>query len=134
MSTVPPPQDPYGQQPYAPPVQGEPMAPPPQQFQQVQYPQPPQPGMVPYAQKPKRKYANVVQCPRCGSPFVDEVRYAWWGGVLGPSMLSLMKCPNCKLQFSGKTLQDAKNGIIIYNVIALVLAFVVFFVIFALRH
>jgi transcription elongation factor Elf1 len=101
---------------------------------QVQYPHaPPPPGVIPYAQLAKRKYANVTNCPRCGCPYIDEVRYTWWGGVLGPSMMSLMNCRNCKLKFNAKTMRDASTAITVYAVIACVVPLIIALIIWIPR-
>lgn len=38
--------------------------------------------------------------------------------MVGPSMMSLVRCQNCKLQFNGKTGKDAKGGILVYTLVA----------------
>ena len=56
-------------------------------------------------------------CPQCNTAGAKKVRYTWWGGVIGPNILSLHKCPGCGFSFNGKTGAPAMKGIIIYNVV-----------------
>ena len=46
---------------------------------------------------------TYVPCPNCGSTDVKKVGYTWWGSALGPSMLTHVRCQNCKTEYNGKT-------------------------------
>jgi rubredoxin len=74
-----------------------------------QYLQPPQPA---------QQYAA---CPKCGITNAKKVRYTWWGGLLGPAILSQVKCESCGTSYNAKTGKDNTTGIIIYNVAAFVI-------------
>gem|GEM_PF-1615174 len=63
-------------------------------------------------------------CPRCGENEIKPVAYTWWGGALGPKMLSQVYCLHCKAQFNAKTGQYNTLGIVIYLAVASVLALV----------
>ncbi len=43
--------------------------------------------------------------------------FTWWGGILGPKLLSHVKCGSCGTQYNGKTGGSNTTGIIIYTVI-----------------
>jgi hypothetical protein len=58
--------------------------------------------------------AGSVPCPRCGSPYASPVGFSWWGGMLGPRMISLVKCNHCRLQYKGKTGESPNGFIAIY--------------------
>lgn len=73
------------------------------------------------------QFENVNGCPKCGSPFVEKVKYTWWGGLLGPKMLNHTKCAECKYTFNSKTRQSNTNAIIIYSVVLFAIAFAVFY-------
>jgi hypothetical protein len=89
---------------------------PPQQFQQ------PQPAPVlPYDS------GTGVPCPRCGHRASKPVSFTWWGGLIGPKLLSHVQCLGCRYQFNGKTGRPNTTGIVIYTVVAL--AIVLFFVV-----
>lgn len=72
-------------------------------------------------------------CPSCGSTQTKEVKYTWWGGLVGPKMMNLQKCENCRIQFNRKTNKNALNAIIAYNMVALLIGFVILFALFAGR-
>jgi hypothetical protein len=77
---------------------------------------------------------EYVNCPRCGSDRIAKVSYTWWGGFIGPAMLTHVKCQDCGLAYNGRTGQSNTAGIIIYSVVVGVIAFVVFFAIFFALH
>jgi transposase-like protein len=62
-------------------------------------------------------------CPNCGSTNVEKVKFTWWGGALGPSMFTHVKCKNCGTQFNGKTGKSNQTNIILYFVASFVIAF-----------
>jgi hypothetical protein len=43
------------------------------------------------------------QCPKCGSRRSTKVSFTWWGGVLGPSLFSMVQCHRCSTQYNSKT-------------------------------
>ncbi|HBW48500.1 MAG TPA: hypothetical protein DEF47_01185 [Herpetosiphon sp.] len=55
-----------------------------------------------------------VPCPRCQNPLPTKVTMSWWGGIVGPKMVNLVKCPQCKLQYNGKTGASVSKFIVIY--------------------
>jgi hypothetical protein len=77
---------------------------------------------------------NYAACPKCGAQNAELVKYSWWGGVIGPKMLTHVKCQSCRKKFNGKTGQDNTTGIIIYSVIVGVLAFFLMFAVFFLMR
>ena len=62
-------------------------------------------------------------CPKCGSTNVEKVKFTWWGGALGPSMFTHVKCNNCGTQFNGKTGQSNQTNIFIYFLVTGLIAF-----------
>ncbi len=68
---------------------------------------------------------QYAPCPNCGQSNAKKVSYTWWGGALGPSMMTHVKCQNCGTQYNGKTGQSNRNSIIIYFVASFVIAFFV---------
>jgi hypothetical protein len=68
---------------------------------------------------------NPIQyaaCPNCGQSNAKKVSYTWWGGALGPALFTHVKCENCGTQYNGKTGKSNQQSIVIYNVVAFVLA------------
>jgi uncharacterized protein (DUF983 family) len=47
----------------------------------------------------------------------------WWGGALGPYLLTHVKCPECGMTYNGKTGQSNTTAIIIYSVVVGAIAF-----------
>ncbi len=71
-------------------------------------------------------------CPRCGSPHVRQPGFTWWGGLIGPKILSHTICASCGLGFNGKTGKSNNTAIAIYMGVAVALVLMVFgFVAFA---
>jgi len=74
--------------------------------------------------RPNLGFPNGETCPQCGQVTGKRIRYTWWGGAVGPALLSLTKCQSCGFQFNAKTGLSTKKAIIIYNVIAISLAII----------
>ena len=53
--------------------------------------------------------------------------FTWWGGIIGPRVLTHVKCPGCGYGYNGKSGKDNTTGIVIYSIIVgiVVLGFVV---------
>ena len=47
--------------------------------------------------------------------------FTWWGGIVGPKILSHVKCADCNKEFNGKSGKDNTTGIIIYSIVALII-------------
>lgn len=58
--------------------------------------------------------------------------FTWWGGILGPKMLTHVRCPHCGHKYNGKTGRDNTTGIIIYSVIVGILGLAFAVVLFAI--
>jgi hypothetical protein len=113
-----------------PPGQPQPQQPPPG-YPPQGYAPPPPPGYPPAGQPlnyqqpqfggggpPPGQYAP---CPRCRCPYARPVKFTWWGGALGPRMLSHVKCANCGNPYNGKKGVDNTTGIVIYTVVCAVI-------------
>jgi len=67
---------------------------------------------------------NGAVCPQCSASPAKEIKYTWWGGLLGPKMMHLHKCQSCGFQFNAQTGKATKNAIIAYNLVVLGVAFI----------
>jgi transposase-like protein len=82
---------------------------------------------------------NFASCPQCKDTNAQLVKFTWWGGVLGPKLLSHVKCQSCGKKYNGKTGGDNTTNIIIYSVVvglvcfALVAVFAVAFVVLTMK-
>ncbi len=65
---------------------------------------------------------TYAPCPECGGTTAQKVRFTWWGGVLGPKILTHVKCPRCGKAYNGKSGKENTSGLVLYTV---ALAFVV---------
>ncbi len=73
---------------------------------------------------------QYAPCPQCGSPAAERMKFTWWGGVIGPKILTHVKCLRCNAKYNGKTGKDNTTNIIIYSVVALVAALILMFALF----
>jgi hypothetical protein len=61
-------------------------------------------------------------CPKCSSSRAKKVSFTWWGGVVGPSLLTHVKCQDCGAAYNGKTGRSNTGAIVIYSVVVGVIA------------
>jgi transposase-like protein len=61
---------------------------------------------------------DFLSCPRCGSHSVKKVPYTWWGGALGPALLTHVRCQSCGTAYNGKTGRSNSSAIAVYLVVA----------------
>ena len=66
---------------------------------------------------------QYAPCPQCGQSNAKPVNYTWWGGAIGPRMMSHVKCQSCNTQYNGKTGKSNTQSIIIYNLVVFVIVF-----------
>ena len=64
-----------------------------------------------------------ASCPECQSSNATSVGFTWWGGIIGPKLLSHVKCGRCGAAYNGKTGRSNSTAIIIYLVVGMVLFF-----------
>ena len=65
-----------------------------------------------------------MTCPGCRQDVVPvPITFTWWGGVLGPRLLSHVRCPGCSTRFNGKTGAANTTAIAIYLVIVGLVSF-----------
>ena len=77
---------------------------------------------------------NGETCPQCGEAAGKRVRYTWWGGAIGPALMSLTRCQACGYQFNSNTGKSTKRAILIYNVVAAVTCIVFVIVTYFARN
>jgi hypothetical protein len=79
---------------------------------------------------PPGEPGKYAPCPRCGVSHAKKLGFTWWGGALGPSMFTHVKCGSCGMKYNGKTGQSNAAAITIYVVVSTV---IVLGLLFALR-
>ena len=89
--------------------------PPPSGYPPPQYP-PPHPGW-----QPGMTTGQFAPCPTCQRPDAEQMKFTWWGGLLGPRLLTHVKCKGCGTAYNGKTGQSNTTNIVIYSVVLAVI-------------
>lgn len=70
---------------------------------------------------------DFLSCPRCDSYSVKKVPYTWWGGTLGPALLTHVRCQSCGTAYNGKTGRSNRSAIAVYLVVATAVMGVLFY-------
>ena len=73
---------------------------------------------------------NYAACPKCGTADPKTLNFTWWGGALGPKLLTHVKCLNCCYKYNGKSGKDNTVGIAIYFAVVGAVSFVLMFIAF----
>lgn len=73
---------------------------------------------------------QFAPCPKCSGSNAEQMRFTWWGGVIGPKILKHVRCNSCGAKYNGKTGKDNTTGIVIYSLIVAVLVFALMMVFF----
>lgn len=72
--------------------------------------------------RPNLGIPGAETCPQCGQVTGKRIRYTWWGGAVGPALMSLTRCQACGFQFNAKTGLSTKKAILVYNLVAVGIA------------
>lgn len=72
---------------------------------------------------PGAQYAN---CPKCQRNGATRVGWSIWGGLLGPWLLTHVRCHHCGNKFNGKTGKSNTVAIMLYLFIPFAVMLVVF--------
>jgi hypothetical protein len=74
---------------------------------------------------------EYAPCPQCRNSAAEKIRFTWWGGILGPKLLTHVKCVSCGKKYNGKTGRENTTGIVIYSVVVAILCLGLVVVMFA---
>ena len=74
---------------------------------------------------------TYAPCPKCRNSAGEKIRFTWWGGILGPKLLTHVKCRDCGNKYNGKSGKDNTAGIVIYSAVVAVLVLGLVVVMFA---
>lgn len=74
--------------------------------------------------------SQYAPCPKCRQSVAQKVSFTWWGGLLGPKLFSHVKCGACGTGYNGKTGKDNTTNIIIYSIVAIIIAFFLMLLLF----
>ena len=64
---------------------------------------------------------EVEPCPYCRHDAADRVKFTPWGGVIGPFLLSLVKCTGCGGQYNGRSGGKVERAIRVYTFVTVML-------------
>jgi hypothetical protein len=62
---------------------------------------------------------DYASCPKCQSTQAAPVTFTWWGGLIGPKLLSHVKCNQCGTKYNGKSGRSNTAGIVVYTVVGI---------------
>ena len=62
--------------------------------------------------------SDFLSCPTCGSYAAQKIPSTWWGGTLGPALLTHVRCQSCGTQYNGKTGRSNTTAIAVFLLIA----------------
>jgi uncharacterized protein (DUF983 family) len=62
---------------------------------------------------------QFAPCPTCGQSRATRVGYTFWGGFIGPKLLTHVKCAQCGTTYNGKTGRSNATAITLYMVISI---------------
>ena len=92
-------------------------------YQSPTQPVTPPPIQMPRMAPPGEQFAA---CPKCRTTGATRVKFTMWGGVLGPKLLTHVKCGLCGTKYNGKTGQSNTGAIVVYTIVVFAIAFAVF--------
>jgi hypothetical protein len=61
------------------------------------------------------------RCPHCGHTEYKKVGWTFWGGIIGPMILSHVRCTGCRTTYNSKTGKSNNTAIAIYLGVSLAL-------------
>ena len=70
-----------------------------------------------------------MPCPNCGAERAERVKYTWWGGVIGPAIINVVRCRRCRTSYNGVHGDYNGGRIALYTVVTLLISLSVFFLI-----
>jgi len=59
--------------------------------------------------------APSPKCPACAHQHSTRIRFTPWGGVIGPRLMSLVRCTGCGMHYNGKSGRRVERAIRLYT-------------------
>ncbi len=78
--------------------------------------------------------SRSAPCPKCGSIRNRAPSFTWWGGVIGPKLLSHVKCLDCGAGYNSKTGRSNTAANIAYQIVGLALGLALGWWVLSMRH
>jgi hypothetical protein len=60
---------------------------------------------------------TFAPCYNCGNTTAKRLTWSWWGGVLGPKLLTHVECFQCGTRYNGKSGHSNTMNIVAYQVV-----------------
>ena len=70
---------------------------------------------------PLQADSQFAACPKCNLRQATPLSFTWWGGVLGPKLLSHVQCTQCGAKYNGKTGKSNLAAIVTYQVVVFIM-------------
>jgi hypothetical protein len=71
----------------------------------------------------KGRYAD---CPNCDAPGdASPVVFTWWGGMIGPRLLSHVRCDDCGTCYNGSSGKSNDTAILIYTLVSVFISLMI---------
>ncbi len=64
-------------------------------------------------------------CPSCGGDDATRVHWTFWGGMIGPAIINVVRCHRCGASYNGVHGDYNGGRIAIYVVISIVIGLVI---------
>ena len=64
-------------------------------------------------------------CPGCGNDEAARVHWTFWGGMIGPAIINVVRCHRCGVSYNGVHGDYNGGRIAIYIVVSIVLGLVI---------
>jgi hypothetical protein len=64
---------------------------------------------------------QFAPCPACRGTSAKRLNFTFWGGAIGPRLLTHVRCDQCGTTYNGKTGKSNLTAIIVYQVVLLAL-------------
>jgi ribosomal protein S27E len=76
--------------------------------------------------KRRGRQGSYADCPNCDAPGdASPVGFTWWGGILGPRLLSHVRCNDCGTCYNGSSGKSNDTAILIYVLVSLFITLMV---------
>ena len=70
-------------------------------------------------------YSAYAPCPQCRASVASPISYTWWGGFIGPRLMSHVRCGACGSAYNGTSGKPNTGAIGIYFAVVLALTIAV---------
>ena len=73
----------------------------------------------------RRRGSEWAPCPNCGNDDASRVHWTFWGGLIGPAIINVVRCHQCGTNYNGVHGDTNGGRIAIYIVVSIVLGLLI---------